>query len=154
MLQDVSSFYMKENIDLDPSVGKPHFHLCWTSARWLQQLVCWSICDVVFYIMHHLNYSAQLLIILIHIFFAYHEGLLVHRLHHHHVSGLINPADWGLQLHSVSQVFSHKLTDLTGATHKLPLLRRWTKTAGVSLRGLVETVVYVHLLIKCIQQIK
>lgn len=57
------------------------------------------------------------------IWYAYFVGLFVHRLHHHHVSGLVNPVDWRLQLHLVAQLPGHTLTDLARATYKLPLLQ-------------------------------
>lgn len=67
----------------------------------------------------------------------YHVGLFVHRLHHHHVSALVDPADRRLQLHLVAQLFGHELADLTGAARKLPLLWRWNeKSRSQSLRRL------------------
>ena len=51
-------------------------------------------------------------------------GLLVHCLHHHHVSALVDRADRRLQLHLLSQVFGHALADLAGATRKFPLLQQ------------------------------
>lgn len=57
----------------------------------------------------------------------YHVGLFVHRLHHHHVSGLVDPADRRPQLHLVAQLFGHELADLAGAARKLSLLRRWNE---------------------------
>lgn len=55
---------------------------------------------------------------------TYTVGLIIQRLHQHHVSGLIDAVDGRLQLHALSQLAGHALTDLTGATFKLPLLHR------------------------------
>lgn len=55
---------------------------------------------------------------------TYLVGLFVNRLHHHHVPSLINPVDSGLQLDPVTQFLGHALTDLTGASLKLPLLQQ------------------------------
>lgn len=55
---------------------------------------------------------------------AYTVGLIIQRLHQHHVSGLIDAVDGRPQLHLLSQLAGHALTDLTGAPFKLPLLHR------------------------------
>lgn len=59
-------------------------------------------------------------------------GLLVHGLHHNHVSGLVDPVDWRLQLHSVSQLPRHALTHLIRTPYKLPLLETQREQSSVS----------------------
>lgn len=59
-------------------------------------------------------------------------GLLVHGLHHNHVSGLVDPVDWRLQLHSVSQLPRHALTHLIRTSYKLPLLETQREQSSVS----------------------
>lgn len=54
--------------------------------------------------------------------------LLIDCLDHHQVSSLVNAVDGSLQLHAVTQLSGHGLTDLTGAAGKLAFLSFRTQT--------------------------
>lgn len=57
----------------------------------------------------------------------YTVGAIIQCLHQHQVSRLVDAADGRLQLHPLPQLTGHALTDLAGATLKLPLLQRQQK---------------------------